>query len=65
MEIGADGVLTNTAIAQAKNPILMAEAMKHAVLAGRASYLAGRIAKKPFATASSPTEGLIEFQPKA
>ncbi|WP_442764790.1 thiazole synthase [Sulfurospirillum cavolei] len=65
MEIGADGVLTNTAIAQAKNPILMAEAMKHAVLAGRASYLAGRIAKKPFATASSPTEGLIEFSPKA
>jgi len=65
MEIGADGVLTNTAIAQAKNPILMAEAMKYAVLAGRASYLAGRIAKKPFATASSPTEGLIEFQQKA
>lgn len=65
MEIGADGVLTNTAIAQAKNPILMAEAMKHAVLAGRSSFLAGRIAKKPFATASSPTEGLIEFHPKA
>lgn len=64
MEIGADGVLTNTAIAQAKNPIQMAEAMKYAVMAGRASYLAGRIAKKPFATASSPTEGLIEFQPK-
>lgn len=65
MEIGADGVLTNTAIAQAKNPILMAEAMKHAVIAGRNSFLAGRIAKKPFATASSPTEGLIEFQYKA
>jgi len=65
MEIGADGVLTNTAIAQAKNPILMAEAMKYAVLAGRASFLAGRIAKKPFATASSPTEGLIEFHSKA
>lgn len=64
MEIGADGVLTNTAIAQAKNPILMAEAMKHAVIAGRNSYLAGRIAKKPFATASSPTEGLIEFSGK-
>ncbi|MEJ2489800.1 MAG: thiazole synthase, partial [Sulfurovaceae bacterium] len=58
MELGADGVLTNTAIAQAKNPILMAEAMKHAVMAGRMSYLAGRIPKKPFATASSPTEGL-------
>ncbi|MDD3463661.1 MAG: thiazole synthase [Sulfurospirillaceae bacterium] len=64
MEIGADGVLTNTAIAQARNPILMAEAMKHAVIAGRQSFLAGRIAKKPFATASSPTEGLIEFQTK-
>ncbi len=61
MEIGADGVLTNTAIAQAKNPVLMAEAMKFAVKSGRMSYLAGRIAKKPFATASSPTEGLIEF----
>ncbi|NLC27194.1 MAG: thiazole synthase [Campylobacteraceae bacterium] len=61
MEIGADGVLTNTAIAQAKDPIRMARAMKHAVLAGRESFLAGRILKKPFATASSPTEGLIEF----
>lgn len=61
MEIGADGVLTNTAIAQAKNPILMAEAMKNAVFAGRQSFLAGRIVKKPFATASSPTEGLVEF----
>jgi len=61
MEIGVDGILTNTAIAQAKNPILMAEAMKLAVKSGRMSYLAGRIAKKPFATASSPTEGLIEF----
>jgi len=61
MEIGADGVLTNTAIAQAKDPIAMARAMKYAVLAGRESYLAGRILKKPFATASSPTEGLIEF----
>ncbi len=64
MEIGADGVLTNTAIAQAKNPVLMAEAMKLSVKAGRMSYLAGRIAKKPFATASSPTEGLIEFEQK-
>ncbi len=64
MEIGADGILTNTAIAQANNPILMAEAMKHAVLAGRNSFLAGRIAKKPFATASSPTEGLVEFGQK-
>ncbi|MEF3190945.1 MAG: thiazole synthase [Campylobacterales bacterium] len=61
MELGADGVLTNTAIAQATNPILMAEAMKHAVIAGRQSYLAGRIPKKPYATASSPVEGLIQF----
>jgi thiazole synthase len=57
MELGADGVLTNTAIAQAKNPIAMAEAMKHAVIAGRLAYKAGRIPKKPYATASSPTEG--------
>ncbi len=61
MEIGADAVLTNTAIAGAKDPVLMAKAMKLAVEAGRSSYLAGRIAKKPFATASSPSEGLIEF----
>jgi len=59
MELGADAVLTNTAIAQAKNPILMAEAMKHAVIAGRLAYKAGRIPKKPYATASSPTEGMI------
>ena len=61
MELGADAVLTNTAIAQAKNPIQMAEAMKHAVMAGRMSYLAGRIPKRPYATASSPTDGLIQF----
>lgn len=61
MEIGADGVLTNTAIAGAKDPIAMANAMKHAVIAGRESYKAGRILKRPFATASSPTEGLVEF----
>ncbi len=61
MEIGADAVLTNTAIAGAKDPVLMAEAMKLSVQAGRMSFLAGRIAKKPFATASSPSEGLIEF----
>lgn len=61
MEIGADGVLTNTAIAQANNPKAMARAMRYAVLAGRESFKAGRILKKPFATASSPTEGLIEF----
>jgi len=61
MELGADGVLTNTAIAQSKNPILMAEAMKNAVIAGRMAYKAGRIPKKPYASASSPLEGLIEF----
>jgi len=59
MELGADGVLTNTAIAQAENPILMAEAMKHAVIAGRMSHKAGRIPKRPFATASSPVDGMI------
>ena len=59
MELGAEGVLTNTAIAQADNPMIMAEAMKHAVIAGRMSYLAGRIPKRPFATASSPVDGMI------
>jgi len=61
MELGADAVLTNTAIAQAKDPIKMAEAMKHAVIAGRLSYLAGRIPKRPYATASSPVDGMIQF----
>lgn len=61
MELGADGVLTNTAIAQAQNPMIMAEAMKHAVIAGRMSYLAGRIPKRPYATASSPIDGMIQF----
>ncbi|WP_457593231.1 thiazole synthase [Hydrogenimonas sp.] len=61
MELGADAVLTNTAIAQAKEPIVMAEAMKHAVAAGRLSYLAGRIPKRPYATASSPVDGMIQF----
>ncbi len=61
MEIGADGVLTNTAIAEAQDPIKMAKAMKYAVKAGRKSFKAGRIAKKPFASASSPSEGLVEF----
>ncbi|MDR3163208.1 MAG: thiazole synthase [Helicobacteraceae bacterium] len=57
MELGADGVLTNTAIALAENPIIMAEAMKHAVIAGRFSFLAGRMEKRTYANASSPTEG--------
>ena len=61
MELGAEGVVTTTAIAQSGNPIAMAEAMKHAVIAGRMSYLSGRIPKKPYATASSPVDGLIQF----
>ena len=59
MELGCDGVLVNTAIAESKLPILMAEAMKYAVIAGRKSYLAGRMKKKLFADSSSPLDGLI------
>ena len=59
MELGCDGVLINTAIAEAKNPLLMAEAMKFAVIAGRKSYLAGRMKKREFASASSPKKNLI------
>jgi thiazole synthase len=59
MELGADAVLMNTGIAQAQDAVLMAAAMKHAVLAGRQAYLAGRMAKKLYATASSPLEGVI------
>ncbi|MBP1753003.1 MAG: thiG [Geobacteraceae bacterium] len=60
MELGCDGVLMNTAIAGAKDPVAMAEAMNMAVRAGRLAYLAGRIPKKLYATASSPLEGVIE-----
>ena len=59
MELGCDGVLINTAIAEANNPLLMAEAMKFAVIAGRKSYLAGRMKKREFASASSPKKNLI------
>ena len=59
MELGCDGVLMNTAIAEAKDPILMAVAMKHAVQAGRLAYLAGRMPKKLYADPSSPLGGLI------
>jgi thiazole synthase len=59
MELGCEAVLINTAIAGAKDPIAMAEAMKHAVIAGRLAYKAGRIAKKLYATASSPIEGML------
>ncbi len=63
MELGADGVLLNTAIAHAKHPIAMAHAMRHACLAGRLSHLAGRIPKRRYATASSPWEGTINYIP--
>jgi len=59
MELGADGVLMNTAIAGAEQPVQMAAAMKHAVLAGRLAYLSGRIPRKMYATASSPLEGMV------
>ena len=59
MELGCDGVLINSAIASAKKPILMAKAFKDAVIAGRNSYLAGRMKKTYLANPSSPTEGLI------
>jgi len=59
MELGADGVLLNTGIAGARNAVQMAAAMGHAVEAGRLAYLSGRIPKKRYAAASSPTEGVI------
>ena len=60
MELGVDGVLMNTAIAAARNPVLMASAMNLAVRAGRQAFLAGRMPRKAYATASSPESGLIE-----
>jgi thiazole synthase len=62
MELGADGVLMNTAIAGAQEPVAMATAMRHAVVAGRLAYLAGRIPRKAYATASSPMEGMVGRQ---
>jgi thiazole synthase len=59
MELGCDGVLMNTAIAQAQNPLLMASAMCKAVKAGREAYLAGRMPRRPYGVASSPVEGLL------
>ena len=59
MELGCDGVLVNTAIAKAKNPYKMAEAMKYAVIAGRNSFLSGRIQKTIYGNASSPNKGII------
>ncbi|MGH9602092.1 MAG: thiazole synthase [Terriglobales bacterium] len=60
MELGYDAVLMNSGIAHADDPVLMAEAMKHAVIAGRAAYLAGRMPRKLYATASSPVEGAVK-----
>jgi thiazole synthase len=57
MELGCEGVLMNTAIAAAQNPLLMAEAMKHAVIAGRQAFLAGRMPRRLYASASSPIDG--------
>jgi thiazole synthase len=59
MELGADGVLMNTAIAEAQDAVLMASAMKHAVEAGRQAFLAGRMPKKLYASASSPLSGVV------
>jgi thiazole synthase len=60
MELGADGVLLNTGIAGAKDPVSMARAMSHAVQAGRLAFLSGRIPRKRYATASSPWEGVLD-----
>ncbi|SED19403.1 thiazole synthase [Pseudomonas anguilliseptica] len=60
MELGCEAVLMNSAIAHAQTPILMGEAMKHAIIAGRMAYLAGRMPKKLYASASSPLDGLIK-----
>jgi thiazole synthase len=59
MELGCDGVLMNTAIAEAKNPVLMASAMRKAIEAGREAFLAGRMPRRRYASASSPLEGLV------
>ena len=59
MELGCDGVLMNTAIAEAKNPVLMASAMRHAIIAGREAFLAGRMPMRRYASASSPIAGVI------
>jgi len=64
MELGVDGVLLNTAIAHAKDPLRMADAMRHATEAGRLAYLSGRIPKRLYATASSPEEGVITRVPR-
>jgi thiazole synthase len=62
MELGVDALLMNTGIARARDPVLMAEAMKHAVIAGRQAFLAGRMEKRLYASASSPMQDLIASQ---
>jgi thiazole synthase len=64
MELGVDGVLLNTGIAHARDPLAMADAMRHATQAGRLAYLAGRIPKRLYATASSPEDGVITGKPR-
>jgi thiazole synthase len=64
MELGVDGILLNTGIAHAKDPLRMADAMRHATEAGRLAYLSGRIPKRLYATASSPEEGTISLRPR-
>ena len=64
MELGVDGVLLNTGSAHAQNPLGMAQAMHAAVRAGRLAYLAGRIPKKLYATASSPDQGVVAPKPR-
>lgn len=64
MELGVDGILLNTGIAHAKDPLRMADAMRHATEAGRLAYLSGRIPKRLYATASSPEEGVITTKPR-
>jgi len=64
MELGVDGVLLNTGIAHAQDPLRMADAMRHAVAAGRLAYLSGRIPRRLYATASSPEEGAITRAPR-
>ncbi|MDA8059010.1 MAG: thiazole synthase, partial [Nitrospiraceae bacterium] len=61
MEMGVAGVLMNTAIAEAKDPVRMARAMRYGVLAGRDAFLAGRMGRKLYANASSPLEGMLEM----
>ncbi len=61
MELGCDGILMNTAVAQAKDPVLMARAMRGAIEAGRLAYRAGRVPRKLYATASTTFEGMVEL----